>query len=134
MPNTPQFNLEAERLRMEQLWDSIKVHAALPLAAAKAFQQAHPARPVFLIDQDDYDEALNIAASALSRLIPIYVMGIDGQRVKVPPIDLRVQRFVRGATEIRSADGRSIDNLSVLRSDAVSAIPFVVRAGLSFAR
>jgi DNA-directed RNA polymerase subunit K/omega len=130
----PQFNLEAERLRIEELWHDIKDHyAALAVAAARTFHQAQQARTV-LVDPDDYHAALDLAATALSRLIPIYGMGVDGMRVKVAPIDLRTQRFARGATEIRSADGNSIENLSVLRSDAVSAIPFIVRTGLTFTR
>jgi len=134
MPGDPPFDLEAERLRMEELWHSIKDHyAALAVAAARTFHLAQQARAVS-VDRDDYHEALNIAATALSRLIPIYGTGVDGQRAKIAPIDLRTQRFARGATEIRSVDGSSIDNLSVLRSDAVSAIPFVVRTGVTFTR
>jgi DNA-directed RNA polymerase subunit K/omega len=134
MRDDPQFNLEAERLRIEELWHDIKDHyAGLAVAAARTFHQAQQARAV-LVDRDDYHEALNIAATALSRLIPIYGRGLDGLRVKVAPIDFGTQRFARGATEILSADGSSIDNLSVLRSEAVSAIPFILRAGLTFTR
>ena len=129
-----QLDFEAERLRVEELWRSIQGHyVALAVAAARAVHQARPAHTAS-VSRDDYHYALDIAATALSRLIPIYGIGTDGLRLEIAPIDLRTQRFAGGAARILSNDGSSIDNLSVLRSDAVSATPTVIRAGLAYLR
>ena len=133
MPDNQRFDLEAERLQTEQSWRSMHDNYVwMALAAATIFHQVRGnARP--FVSRNDYDEALNIAASALSRLMPIYRLGVGGLREEIPPPDLRTERFARGATQIHCGDGSLIEDLYVQRSDAVSAIPFVMRAGLPLA-
>jgi hypothetical protein len=48
------------------------------------------------------------------------------------PINLVTQRFALGATQLRSAEGHVITNLSVQRSDMLFALSIVKRAGLPF--
>jgi hypothetical protein len=131
MPDGQRLDLEAERLQTEQSWRRVQDdYVRMAVAAARIFHQVRGSAKVFL-SRDDYDDALNIAASALSRLMPIYRLGVDGLRVELAPIDLRTERFARGATQIRCRDRGLIENLSVQRSHTDSAIPLILRAGLA---
>jgi hypothetical protein len=81
-----------------------------------------------IVTRKDYDDALDIAAGALSSLVPVYTRDAAGKRVEIS-INLVAQRFALGASQLRSANG-VIDNLSVQRSDMLFALSIVKRAGL----
>jgi hypothetical protein len=126
------LSLEAERLRIEGL---IRDHQAsdvpLAVAAAMTFHRVH-GNTRTIVTRADYDDALNIAASALSRLIPIYTLRDAREGKIVIPVDLSSQRFARGATELRDTNGTVTGELSVKRGELESALSFIKRAGLPF--
>jgi ribosomal subunit interface protein len=115
----------------EFLRDSTDTYVAMSVAAAITFHQAH-GNTRAIISRRDYDDALGIAAAALSRLIPIYTLRDPSEgRVRVVA-DLTRQRFARGASELHGTDGSSVGALSVVRSDLISAISLIRRTGLPF--
>jgi len=66
--------LEAEAARATALLQSAHdYYVPLPVAAAIAFHQAHGSSKA-IVSRDDYDDALNLAGAALSRLVTIYVL------------------------------------------------------------
>ena len=131
MPDGQQVSVEVERLRVEQAWRSASDgYIPMPMAAAMTFHKVHCATGA-VISRRDYDEALNIAAAAVSRLIPLYGLSDRGERKQVP-INLGTQRFTHGAGCIRSADGAEFRDISVKRSDLVTAMSFIARTGLPY--
>ena len=125
------LSLEVERLKMEQHWRAVGEYVAMSVAAAITFHQAH-GNTKAIVDRHDYDDALNIAATALTRLIPVFTLGRRQQRVQVQ-VSAVHQRFAYGATQLRSNDGSVIEHLSVKRSHLASAMRLVKQAGLPFA-
>lgn len=103
----------------------------LALAAAAAFHQAN-SKSRERITRGDYDDALNVAATAISRLIPVYSSENPRREPVTVPVDITRERFATGATELRSGDGCSVTRLSVRRSDLPSALPLIRRAGVQF--
>jgi hypothetical protein len=102
----------------------------LPVAAAIAFHQAH-GNTKAIVSRRDYDDALNIAAAALSRLVTIYVMR-DPREGRVPlAVDLTRSHFTRGATQLHDAH-ETIGRLSVARGELLSALSLIKRTGLPF--
>ena len=127
-------DLQAELARTEELSRRTRgiadAHLPLAVAAALAFHQVH-GNTKAIVTRQDYDDALNIAASALSRLVPVYTLRDAREGRVVIAVDLTQQRFARGATQLRSADG-TIGELSLKQADAISAISLIKRAGLPF--
>ena len=125
-------DLQAERARTADLLKTAqKTYVPLPVAAAITFHQAHRSTKA-TITRRDYEDALNIAAAALSRLIPVYQLK-DVQEGRVPvSIDLTRQRFTRGATEMQARGEPVARNLSVRYSELVSAVSLIKRTGLPF--
>jgi len=121
------LSLEVERLRVHRLWrDSQASSVPLALAASLTLHEVHRGTDA-PIEERDYVRALDIAASALSRLIPVYTLGNAGQ-VRVPlQINFARQQFSGGATELRYEDGTTVTQLSVERPDVLSAIPLIQR-------
>jgi signal transduction histidine kinase len=104
-------------------------YIALAVAAAISFHQVHRNTKA-IVTRGDYDDALNIAASALSRLIPIYVLR-DSREGKVPlSIDLANDRFAHGATELHHNDGTIAGNLHVRTPEFHSALALLKRGGV----
>ena len=129
-----QVDLDNERRRIDSLWRNLdQTHVALPIAAALTFHQVvHSNGPTF-VNRQDYEDALNLAAAALSRLVTIYA-GADAPAPGVPlAVDLRHHHFAGGATELRGKDGSARRDLSLPRDELISAIPLIKRAGLPFA-
>lgn len=125
------LSLEVERLRTESLWRSmLGQHVPMSVAAATTFHQVHGSTRA-IVSRRDYDDALNIAASALSSLVPVYALDAGQRRVELA-VNLVQQRFALGATQLRSADGNVVDHLSVERADLLFALTIVKRAGLPF--
>jgi hypothetical protein len=127
-------DLHFERARAEDLIAKsfAESHVPLSLAAAMTFHQVH-GNTKAIVGRDDYDDALNIAAVALSRLVTLFCL-VDAREGRTPVVaDLTKQHFARGATELRCHDGQPpVRDLSVERSDMLSAISLVKRIGLPF--
>lgn len=130
MPEEQRLSLEVERLRTESHWRGLSEYLAMSVAAAMAFHGAH-GNTKAIVTRTDYDDALNIAAAGLSRLIPVFTGSRGPERVAVP-VNLLLQRFCRGATELRSQDGSVVDHLLVKRLHMVEAVKHIKDAGLPF--
>ena len=123
------LELEAERTTA-LLQRAADLYLPLPVAAAIAFHQAH-GNTKAIVSRQDYDDALNIAAAALSRLLTIYVLR-DPRMGRTPlAVDLTQAQFARGATELRSAHER-IREMWVARGELLSALSLIKRTGLAF--
>ena len=126
-----QVHLEIEAERTTALLQNTHdFYFPLPVAAAIAFHQAH-GNTKAIVSRQDYDDALNIAAAALSRLITIYVLRDPREGRVALPVDLTRSHFERGATRLRSAN-ETIGELWVARRELVSALSLIKRTGLPF--
>ena len=129
MGNQPVVNLEVERLRIEKRWrEAEDEYVPLALAAATALHETlrGDSRD---ISAADYDDALNLTAVALWRLVSLYTLD-EAQRRVAFRFDLRTDRFARSATEVRSRHGTTVAPLLVNRSEAVSAFHVIRQSGL----
>jgi len=129
-PSTgPVVSLVPERARVDELLDEARgEYVDLAIAAASLFHHVYRS-PQDALPRRDYEVALNIAAAALSRLLIVYTLeNPDAERVAISRGQLG--RFASGATEMNCQDGRRIERLSVRRSEMLSAISFIGRAGL----
>lgn len=127
-----QLSLKVERLRVEASWRSdAGEFVPLAVAAALAFHEAQSDTNAS-VDADDYNRALDIAASALSRLLPLFTVRDPREGPVAITVDLTRERFARGAMALRSVDGTAIAELSVRRVDLEGALALVKRAGLTF--
>lgn len=79
----------------------------------------------------EYAGALDIAAAALSRLVPIYTLDGEGTPVAVA-VDLAQQRFHGGAREVLRADGTMLSPLGIARSDLPRALATIGRLRVEF--
>ena len=105
---------------------------ALSVAAAMAFHQAQGASTRAIASREDHDDALNIAASALSRLLPIYVVD-EALRTRVETkLDVAKGKFMLGATEFHRGDGTVVSSMTVRRGDLTSALSLIKRVGIPF--
>ena len=128
MPRDRPFSFEEESARTRDLWRaSQESFVPLPVAAAITFHQAHGSTRA-ITTRADFDDALNIAATALARLIPLYA----AQASQPLPIDLAGQSFARGATELRSASGAAMRELRVRRADLLEALAVIRARGVPF--
>ena len=106
---------------------------ALPVAAALAFHQAQGRSSKAIGSREDHDDALNIAASALSRLVTIHVMD-QATSARIPlKLDVGKGKFMRGATEFHGSDGVVLVGMTVRRADLASALSLIGRVGIPFA-
>ena len=104
----------------------------LSVAAAIAFQHAQRGTKA-IASPSDYIEALDMAANALARLIPIYTMD-EGLHARVTvDVEQLPGEFARGATEYVCRDGSRFTGLSVVRGDLTSALSFMRRVGPTLA-
>lgn len=119
--------------RADQEWRiSQEGFVSLPAAAAIVFHQAQGRSARAVASASDHDDALNIAASAISRLVDIY-MTDEATHARTPTrLDLLTGKFVRGATEFRRNDGSSVHAMSVKRTDLTSALSLIRRVGIPF--
>ena len=126
-----EVRLEIEAQRTRALWQRVDdVYFPLAVAAGIAFHQAYPSATT-CVSRQDYEGALDIAAAALSRLIPVYAMRTPPGGRATLVVDLARARFARGATELRGR-WETVGELSVARSDLVSAVSRIKRIGLPF--
>ena len=131
-PGDSVVSLDLERARIEhELQHAADGRVPLPVAAAGAMhlvcRNTHD-----LIARSAYDDALNIAAVAISRLVPVFALTDPRQVEEVLGIDVNRERFANGATELRRLDGRKITRLFIRRSDMLSALAFIRRTGNLF--
>ena len=129
-PESQQLSLEVERLRTENARRSIAGRdVPMAVAAAAAFHEVHQTTEI--VSRKDYDGALNIAASLLSRLVPVYTIGPSARKPVQVPVDLTTHRFVQGGRQLRSRkDGsRVVEKLFVRRSELLAAVSALKRAG-----
>ena len=109
-----------------------ETHVALSVAAAMAFHEAQGRSTTAIRSGDDHDDALNMAASALSRLLTIYTFD-EGTRARVAvKLDMLNGKFVRGAMEFRRSNGSVVGSMSVRRGDLTSALSLIKRVGIPF--
>ena len=123
-------NLAVEALWAEDAWRSGQApYVPLSVAAAVTFHQVQRSTKA-IVTRDDYEDALNIASSTLSRLIPVFTLRNPREGRVAITIDPAHQRFARGATELQHSDGTSIGNLWVKTSEFHSALSLIKRSGI----
>lgn len=139
-PHTPpepivfsMVDLEADREKIECMWlNSQSQFVRLSLAAAFVFHKTRRGKEQALTGIE-YAGALDIAATVLACLIPVYTVDEDGRWTAVI-IDLSLHEFCDGASQLqRSADGASLAPMSVVRDDVGQALQEVARAGFEIA-
>jgi len=124
-------DLREDRARVAHLWNGSQGRdVPLALAAAFTFHRTRRGGEERL-SPHDYAGALDIAAAALSRLIPIYTLDRRGERVAAA-VDLARQRFRGGAAEILRADGTIVAPLDVARGDLPPALTRLERARIDY--
>jgi len=133
MGDRQQLNLEVERLRTERFVEETlrDTYIPMPVAAAMTFHELH-GRSKRVVYRDEYDAVLDLAAAALSRLIPVYTLSKAQEPIEAKA-DLLLYRFTNGATQLRARDGGSLlEPLWVQRSRLLSASSFIRRAGFAY--
>lgn len=105
-------------------------HIGLSTASGIAYDQLAERKRGFY-DVQHFDEVLNHAAQALISLTPIYLIDpATGERRRLSDAELLEARVSRGATVLIMADGRSVKDLSLLRSDLTAALKILRTTGL----
>lgn len=124
-------DLRQAKDEVEEIWSGSQA-AWLPLPVAAAFTFHQTRRNVAnLLAPDEYERALDIAAAALSCLIPIYTP--DGQGTPVPlRINLARQKFGGGAARVQCADGAVLAPLSIIRGDVLPALIAIERSKIDY--
>ena len=104
----------------------------MPLSVAAAFTFHQTRRNVAnLLFPEEYANALDIAAAALSCLIPIYTPNEQGLPVAVP-INLASDKFRGGATKVQCADGKLFSPLDIVRRDLPPALITIESANIDY--
>lgn len=106
------------------------LHLPLSVAAASALCRLPGAEND--VSSEEYHTALNLAAAALSRVIPIYTVEGQSRPLVRAEIDLGSGRFRDGATLYEHANGTRVRPLLVARDGVAAAIEIVRNAGLPF--
>ncbi|HYL88487.1 MAG TPA: hypothetical protein VEU32_06935 [Burkholderiales bacterium] len=103
----------------------------LPVAAAMVLREAGYSAAA-TESGDDFKEKLNIAASALARLLTVYsVDEVSLARTPIAP-DPAAGRFIEGAAAFRHEAGYMLRSLRVRRSELASARSLIRRIGIPF--
>ena len=124
-------DLREDRTRVARQWRGARA-PSVPLAVAAAFTFHRTCRIADeLLLHVEYNIALDIAAAALSRLLPIFTVDGSGEPVAVA-IDLARQRFRGGGAEVVHADGTMIAPLSIDRGDLPRALTTIGRTRLEY--
>ena len=125
-------DLRSESEHIRNAWQSSdEPHVPFPLAAALAFHEACPAAHAF-IARPDYDDALNLAAAALSCVLNVYALHPRTRQTIPIEVNLKAGRFVDGGEAYRRRAGRTITSLVVRRDDVAAAVSLVKAAGIPF--
>lgn len=124
-------DLRRDREEVEQAWTRNQAPwLPLPVAAAFTFHQTRR-NVAHLLAPDEYERALDIAAAALSCLIPIYTQDGQGTPVAVR-INLAHQKFCGGAARVQCADGAVLAPLSIVRGDVLPAVIAIERSKIDY--
>ena len=124
-------DLRQDRVRVARLWDTSPAsHVPLPVAAAFAFHYTRRSVEEAL-SEEEYAGALDIAAAALARLVPLYALDGQGEPVAVS-VDFAKQRFSGGAAGVLNADGSILAPLAVVSSDVLPALATIERSGIEY--
>lgn len=119
-------DLVADREEVVGLWNASQTQY-VPLSLAAAFIFHHTRRgDETALTGNEYAAALDIAATVLSCLVPVYALNEQGERIAVP-VNLSRQRFRNGATQLLRADGTIVASMSIVRSDVLHAILTIER-------
>lgn len=125
-------NLEVEQARANDALRGLEnSYVPLAVAAAVAFHQARGSMES-VVTREDYEDALGMAAAALSRLAPVYQLRDPPDGRVALQVDLTQRRFARGATELRGGNQPVARDLSIRYCDLQSALALIKRAGVSF--
>ena len=105
-------------------------HIGLSTASGIAYDQLAERKRGFY-NVEHFNEMLNNAAQALIGITPIYLIDpATGERRGLSDAELLEARVSRGATVLILADGRSVKDLSLLRSDRTAALKILRTTGL----
>jgi|SRR5688572_2037037 hypothetical protein len=105
-------------------------HIGLSTASGIAYDQLAERKRGFY-DIEHFNEVLNNAAQALISITPIYLIDpATGERRRLSDAELLEARVGSGATVLIMADGRSVKDLSLLRSDLTAALKILRTTGL----
>jgi len=124
-------DLRKDCAQVEQIWgNSQEFCVPLCVAAAFTFHQTRRDREK-LLSPNEYANALDIAAAALSCLVPIYTP--DGRGEQIPlSVNLARQRFRGGATKVQCDDGAIFTPLTIVRGDVLPALIAIERSGIDY--
>jgi hypothetical protein len=124
-------DLRRDCVQIEEIWTRSR-ESWLPLSVAAAFTFHQTRRGVAnLLFPEEYANALDIAAAALSRLIPIYTPDERGSPVALR-INLASQKFRGAATKLQCSDGTVLAPLDVVRLDLLPALVAIERANIDY--
>lgn len=105
-------------------------HIGLSTASGIAYDQLAERKRGFY-DVEHFNEILNRAAEALLRITPVFLIDpASGERRRLTDAELLAAQVTRGATVLVLADGSTVKDLSLLRSDLTAAIKILKRTGL----
>jgi hypothetical protein len=124
-------DLRHDRDLIEETWAGT-LTPWLPLCVAAAFTFHQTRRNVAnLLTQNEYENALDIAAAALSCVASIYTPDQRGAPVPVP-VNLARQKFCGGAARLQCSDGPIIAPLNIVRGDVLSALVAIERSEIDY--
>jgi hypothetical protein len=124
-------DLRRECEQVRKLWHgSADAHVPLPLAAALAFHEAHGSATV--VPQVEYEDGLDMAAAALSRLVTIYAIDECTRLPVSAHFDLGTGKFRHGATTYELTDGTTMTPLLVARDHLETAVDLIRATGIPF--
>ena len=125
-------DLRQDREHIVSLWRSADGSLVpLPLAAAHVFHEIHePRQPV--VPRPEYEDALNLVAAALSRIVEIYRAGGHAEYGVTVVLQLGAGRFRNAATRYEKHDGEVVELLAVRRQHVVDALPQLKAAAIPF--
>ena len=125
-------DLRKDAQQVRDTWRSSNdPHVPLSLAAALAFHEAHRAGQAF-ITEPDYDDALNMAAAALSCVVHIYAIHPRTAQPVTVDLSLRSGRFADRGSAYRRYNGQSVTSLVVRREHISSVMGMISAAGIPF--
>jgi hypothetical protein len=105
-------------------------HIGLSTASGITYDQLADRKRGFY-DVEHFNEVLNMAALALIRIAPVYLIDPStGARRRLSDAELLDAQVTRGATVLVLADGRMVKDLSLLRGDLTAAITILKGTGL----
>lgn len=124
-------DLRKDRAHVAEIWNGTQ-ESLVPLRVAAAFTFHQTRRSgEELLTEDEYANALDIAAAALSRLVAIYTPDARGRQMPLE-VNNAGQRFRGGATAVQGADGAMLAPLAIARGDLLPALVAIERSGIEY--